>query len=462
MTFVITLTEARRPGSDIFLFKEPSFNLATQNRFVVSNIPHMPPATERVYAYYPPVYPFVFGLYGKLAGSTAGASLLFEGLLRVLRAFLLFLLLKRFLGRRELSVASVAILAISTLASSDADRPDELSLVWGLGALLGFLSGSSPFVTGALLGLCGATSPTGGLFFGLLLGVVAMGDRTALIQWVKGGLFSILVFALCVLPLWLSDDTVFARFLRQAPLSTFGYLKPEHGTTGLRGFFEDMQHYFRWGRAYLIFLGALLGILVVTWESLTTSVKKVAVLCLIFAVLSPVVWSLQPYYLWFPLPILLVCTLFVVESRQRPIPVFVALVAMSPLVLPEMARAVASLQRNPEESIESIRAEIVQRVEVGARVAATPVHYFVLKGTRETASLKYNCFSLERYSYILLPPDSNRRDRPAVPENPCHGVSGCYQFEADLTHPKVFTILGIETPYFVPGYGGYLFRRTCP
>src|SRR5258707_362667 len=94
----IIFSESRPPSTDVFLFKDAGVNWATKWRFVVANLPHMAKDQEVIYAYYPPVFPFTFGLWSKIAGVGLKQSIAFDSFLRLLRTLLLVNLALRLSG----------------------------------------------------------------------------------------------------------------------------------------------------------------------------------------------------------------------------------------------------------------------------------------------------------------------------------------------------------------------------
>ena len=185
----VVWTEALLPATDVFLFKEAGVNLALTNSFRVRDLPHMTPGEERTYSYYPPVYPLAFGLWSKGFGVGLKQSLTFNRVLQIFRALLMLALAMCLAGRKSFSskaqmALGILLLVFSSMISSDGDRPDELALVFGLSSLLIFLRWERSgwgWAAGVLLGLCGMTSPTAGVFFGILLFALLVGDK----GWVR-------------------------------------------------------------------------------------------------------------------------------------------------------------------------------------------------------------------------------------------------------------------------------------
>ena len=136
LALVEALLEVHFPGTDVFLFKEAGVNLATQGKFVAANLPHTPFGEERAFAYYPPLYPFVFGVWSWLVGVGLQQSIFFDALLRILRTFLMVVLIyptfsKDFFTKKERYFRWTLgiFFCLLTLASTDRDRPDELAII---------------------------------------------------------------------------------------------------------------------------------------------------------------------------------------------------------------------------------------------------------------------------------------------------------------------------------------------
>ena len=134
------LLEVHVPGTDVFLFKEAGVNLATKGKFVAAYLPHMVFGDERPFAYYPPLYPFLFGVWSWIVGVGLKQSLLFDSVLTIFRTMLmLFLVLpavpKSFFEdnkNRLVRWISGILFCLISVISTDRDRPDELALIWGL------------------------------------------------------------------------------------------------------------------------------------------------------------------------------------------------------------------------------------------------------------------------------------------------------------------------------------------
>src|SRR3989338_8746619 len=87
----VVLKQTRFPGPDIFQFKLPGIELARYGTLTGINLPNSAQDTRTVYAFYPPLYPFLYGLWAKLFGTTYGPSVLFDAIWRLLRSGLLLL-----------------------------------------------------------------------------------------------------------------------------------------------------------------------------------------------------------------------------------------------------------------------------------------------------------------------------------------------------------------------------------
>ncbi|NBX83834.1 hypothetical protein EBQ90_12250 [bacterium] len=134
LLFMDAFFEIHTPGSDVFLFKEAGVNLATQGRLVAAYLPHMDFGQEKPFAYYPPVYPFVFGVWTWLVGVGLKQSICFNGLLTLLRTLLMLVLVAPAISQEFWSpsfrwkrLGSGILFLILTVLSTDRDRPDELA-----------------------------------------------------------------------------------------------------------------------------------------------------------------------------------------------------------------------------------------------------------------------------------------------------------------------------------------------
>jgi hypothetical protein len=471
--------EARPPSTDVFLFKEAGVNLALKGRFVAANLPHLPPNEAFVFSYYPPAYPFVFGLWVKLFGVGLKQSMAFDAALRIVRTLLLFWLVTLFWKRQELVLkpsqhfwVAGCLLAVS-LISTDGDRPDELALVFGLlswGLLPGISWHSRRYwPSGVFLGLCGATSPAAAVLFGLgALGrVLGVGK---LHRWVEWGIAVATVFLLCNLPIYLADPEAFHRFSRQVPLSTFFYLVPvregQPWTVVPYFFLGLMKQWIHAGSAYTVAGLGLMGLTLtmVYRRSREERLRMFVVVPLVFLCIVPFVWTLQPYYLWFGEVALIAALLGLgLTGRTLEWAPLLLLGLLLPLEMKEVKNLWNVWQRPLSESASEVRREVLSHLGPGEKLAVSPDQYFTFRAFHEIDNVVYVCDRLESYAYVYLTRYRSQLRSADEVSLPCEDKRGCFSPVADLTSRKVLSVFGRATPYYVRGNGGFLYRNTaCP
>lgn len=471
---LLALAEVKVPSTDFFVFKEAGVNLALHGRFTVMNLPHMQPEEEHIFSYYPPAYPFIFGTWSKAFGVGLLQSNTFDLTWRILRTVLLFLLVTRFAKASVLrSRWLVAFLFVISFISTDADRPDELAMCFALSAFL-FLRSRAIWLTGILLGLAGATSPTCGVFAGVGLALLELFHTEDKWRYVKRmaviAVVGVTVFFSCSLPVILADPYAYYTFSRQVPMSTLPYL-----AKGWANALEQLAYYLRpWFDITLPYVFAVVSMAAAAsvalwyarqWERRTLG--SFYILGWVFVALIALVWTRQPYYLWFPTVAFLACAL--VGLLRAPLMAsvttgFLVAFAILPLAFREAKNVLNAAQRPVEESSDEIRKRVLAYVGEHERLAITPDQYFTFHGYREIANLRYMCDRLDAFDYLYVTRIlSARRDGKDFVPIPCESPSPkCFDPIADFTSKKIITVLGTETSYYVRGAGGTLYQnRRC-
>jgi hypothetical protein len=472
LTLGLIVLEVRLPATDIFLFKDAGVNFALLNRFVAANLPHLPPDKNLVFSYYPPVYPFLYGLWSKVAGIGLRPSILFDCAIRVIRTLLLAwfifpVILAYFKDPRSGAKgwAILILLTILSFLSTDGDRPDDLALAWGLLAWIFAWKNSgrgNQIKAGVALGLCGATSLTGGIFFaaGLVGAAFSAGARFRNLLVV--GASAAFIFIDANLPVLLSDPNAWGRFSKQVPLSTLPYKIPYVAGHSWSDFFTSLtgalSQFTQAGLPYVFCAACLLAVNLLQRKH---SFRTVLWTSGLFIPACLFVWSLQPYYLWFSCIGLLI-PLFsnlAVTKRGATASIAVALLAFVPLGFREGKGWIHALERR--DSVEMTRSELIKIIPPGKRVALTADQFFTLRGERSVSNVGYVCDRLEQYDYVYLTPVTSAiRTRAEPVEIPCAGKESCFTVEKDLTSHQVLKFFGFETPYYVRDSGGVLYRNT--
>ena len=265
--------------------------------------------------------------------------------------------------------------------------------------------------------------------------------------------------------LFIEDPTVFNRFNRQVPLSTFAYLAPGRGGP-VAAFLSDFRVFSIIGRFYLFAIAALALQSVIAWRTLSRTSRRLFLVALGFAGANVLVWNKQPYYLWFPAIILLCVWLGDWWSgknkgwRSRT-ELFLLFLSLMPLLLPEFEVELAAYGRPAEESNHAIREKVLHHIGSADAIAVSQIHYFSFRDRMRLANYAYNCESIERFPFVLVPPQSNQRQRVEPAPFPCAEKSHCFVLDADFTSPRVVSVFGRASRYYFPGFGGYLYKRIA-
>ncbi len=157
-------------GGDGFHFKDAGINLATGKGLTEVGTPGNPSLEYRYYANYPPVYPFLYGLYVSLCGIGDYQSTYFNLLLQIARAVLIFIIVVKYATdwTRSQKLVIVSVLVLFLPAANSYDRPEDLVIVLFLLSLLFYLR-KQPEIAFLVAGLNLMTSPVCGLISAVIL-----------------------------------------------------------------------------------------------------------------------------------------------------------------------------------------------------------------------------------------------------------------------------------------------------
>ena len=484
LLFMDAFFEIHTPGTDVFLFKEAGVNLATQGRLVAAYLPHMDFGEEKPFAYYPPVYPFVFGVWTWLVGVGLKQSICFNGFLTLLRTLLMVVLVAPAISQEFWSPSfrwkrrgSGILFLILTVLSTDRDRPDELALVFGLLLMVVLFSrkrmGLKVTAAALCLALTGATSPACGLFFGLVTLCWALGQAGGLRKLcaIAGG--SLLAWALMVAPLFLQDRALGDRFSQQLGFSSFPYLRFWNPSWT----FHDYQSWFLrfWslfveeGQEYL-WLSVTLSIPAL-WFATRRILKRESfpsgslflVAPLLFYLGAPLVWTLQPYYLWFPSIVLMITILqWQHRTNQHALGTVIILFAVIPLLQFEARGALNAFQKPMREHADPMQQEVLPFIEPESTVAVTHDQYFTFREKRVTFNAAYWLQDSDKFDYLYLTNLNNSRQLAMKPEQLIpKGHVACFSLVKDFSSHQPIRWLGKNTGYYVRGSGGQLYKNRC-
>lgn len=478
------LLEVHVPGTDVFLFKEAGVNLATKGKFVASYLPHMAFGDERPFAYYPPLYPFFFGVWSWVVGIGLKQSLLFDSLLRLIRTFLMLRLFvpalpDSFFEKKKSGIrwGTGLLFCVLSLLSTDRDRPDELALIWGLMLCLILNSQQhqrTKVVVGSILLACvGATSPACGVLFGLIGAVWSFSQKRAIQVFISLGISSLFCWALMVMPVVLLDSGSSLRFSKQAGISSFPYLRHLRESMTVmelwRAWLSDLKLFWTAGIGYLVMAmgGVFIGgfLLVRNRLRLESRPRNLLVAPLIYCLMVPLVWTLQPYYVWFSSIVLISGIFYLVQQETQKVQgavIAAYFLFLVPLLFWESKCILNALEVPKSERGDVIRDEVLAKVGPKDKMAVTHDQYFTFRSVKEVVNIDYWGHEANQFDYLYITdlPDSRRRvprSRQILSEKD----RPCFVLVKDFSTYTPIHVLGHSTPHFVRGNGGSLFRNIC-
>ena len=151
---------------DIF-YKEPGVNWALTGKFIspaLKGYGDVTPTYDKLFAVYPPLYPFCYGLWVHVWPHSLRSSIAFDVVIRLLLISWVFLGLPRLI--KGLSDSVICLVALSVCFLGTWGRPDELAMVlgcWGMTLWVGSQARVSLALAGLCMACCAMTSPAGGL-----------------------------------------------------------------------------------------------------------------------------------------------------------------------------------------------------------------------------------------------------------------------------------------------------------
>lgn len=472
------LAEVHVPGTDIFLFKEAGVNLALKGKFVASYLPHMPFGAEKTFAYYPPLYPFFFGVWSWLFGVGLLQSLAFNSTLTLLRtSLLLFLVMSRLPAnffsekKRVIRRATGIFFVLLCLISTDRDRPDELALFFGLLMIATLESryrlGVKILGASLLLAMTGATSPACGALFGLCGLVWTLLQKKRVSSFLALSLGAVSFWSLMILPIIMKDMASGLRFSKQVGLSSFPYLKNIYHWSQwkllLDQFSWNIRSFYFTGQSY-VWMAVLVVVLTVLSLKRRSKENLIFAAPLLYALSVPFIWTLQPYYLWFPSILLLI---YVVRSLAiaSTFPSWGIVgglyIAITPLLFWE-AKCIYNAFWVPDlERRATIRELVLNEIGPRARLGITHDQYFTFRDKKEVINVDYWAHQLSHFDYLYVTdlPDSTRRNRKerkilSQDSEQCFEKVRDYSTYQELPTPR-------SQIHYVRGNGGVLLRNKC-
>jgi hypothetical protein len=224
--YIVLMTAVGRfVGLDEVFFKAPGHEWARTGRLAAPELtgflrhlnPPIDPPIEEVWFVHPPVYPFLFGLFTRVAGFGPRQCVVYDVLIHALLAFLTFALARRLregLPGRVCFGIGLAVLPVGIFC-----RPDELAMCFGMAGLLTLLPPEGSWgrvaLSGVLFGLCAATS----VGAAVLLGLVALTLLASSRRWLRGAGWAAaaaVAFAAAIAPVLIAHPGAYRQYLAHA------------------------------------------------------------------------------------------------------------------------------------------------------------------------------------------------------------------------------------------------------
>lgn len=220
----LLMTVGRLPFTDDIYFKAAGREWAASGRFAApesAGALNANPPVEEIFALYPPLYPFLFGVFVKAFGFSWRTAFLYDGLLHVGLCCSGIWVARRIApeaARWRAYLAGAAILPLGTVG-----RPDELAMCFGMAAcglaLPPKLTWQRYMISGGLLGLCCGTSIGAAFGFACVWSTLRLPFlcsaqwRDALAGIALATLSGVCALAACLLPIMVTHPCAYTWFI---------------------------------------------------------------------------------------------------------------------------------------------------------------------------------------------------------------------------------------------------------
>jgi hypothetical protein len=291
-----------------------------------------------------------------------------------------------------------------------------------------------------------------------------------LIAFLLLGIGAVLAFATCVAPVLFTHPELLSRFSRSAGSSSFPYPLPWQPGFQINFFWSRIQycfnHYFMVGANLIFCLFFSATFVFLLRNRAGRFIHPFQLSSLIFAFLAPLLWALQPYYLWFavlPLVVFLLENQLNENCPHRNLALVGVFLAFSPLIFHESKATFSVISRPKQESSGYVREQLLKLIKPEERVAVSFDQFFTLRNYREVAEVNFVCRGLDRFDFVYVTRIwSSKQGHPAAVPIPCSEVSEtrCFEPVENLATNTPLYFAGWNTGYVARGFGGTLYKNT--
>ena len=472
---VLVALHGRLLNVDEVFYKAAGTHWALDGHFaapeIVGRLPFDPPI-EKVFACYPPLYSFVFGVFVRTWGFGHMQVCLFDALLRVLLCVVTAHTVRRLIPNSS-SAWPAAVAGLLVLPLGAIGRPDDLAVIWGMLActrLLPLSTLSRCFQGGILLGLSAATSlVAAGVMAAVATGLVFTEAGASYSQRIGRvvlmGVVSAMVLVMAFVPLLCIDGHAWRQII-------------DHGADNVRtgGFLETWQVAWHNGRYTMVASGGVVvaALLLFAWAmrmGVGITWLRWCPAALIMIALIILKTGGKYYYIWFAGPWLVaVCVALIAQAWTNSIHrglAFAAAVALAGggiygAQFWVVERLVVS-SFTPEQRFEAAAARINAVVPVGATVMAFE-HWVTLVGRNpirdHTISTPENTWG--PIDYIVLTGNGSREPGVAQLHPPAFINYAAAYFEKidDNLALEPLRLCGVRITRSAYGWGAVIYRRV--
>jgi hypothetical protein len=461
--------------TDELYFKAAGAHWAATGRFAAPELTGftstVPPLSE-VFFPYPPLYPFLFGVYTKVVGFGPRSCILYDLAIHLLLVW--FGVLAARLVHRVPWSASVLCGAL-LVPLGTVGRPDELGIVFALGAALA-LRKEVPHkfaipIGGALLGFCCATSLGACLFLGSLVGWEAtlreQSHLRKLRNLVNTALVAVVVALACVAPILVTHPLAYRQLVTVGTsVTVFANAGSGHHIPHI-GFLRTWIYslWYGYDKGVLIAGGLIFCLLCWRFDNNREGTVYSRFVLVVFSLLLLLVLMPGEYtYLWFSGTWLLIACVALGWRISRSLPPFRwrSLVAVAVLVwliasMPYF-RWKAILWTLPADQSLTVNIKRVQdEVPVGAGVL-TADYWWALASRNPVYDPRCSHPGPDAFEYVVL--TGNGSGQPGEPRLPEVGIEESqWQISDDHLRSEPPSIFGLRLSRSAYGFGPYILKK---
>lgn len=423
-------------GIDDLFFKQPGLNLIRGYGLSAPELTGSFLGIEKVWVQYPPVYPFIFGLWFLLFGFTISSSLCLSFLICGAIAFIQVLLFESVLSKKLPAYIYGLIFFSWTIAIKASHRPDALLTMLGLSLFLLIIrkaSGKIAVITHLiiilLMGLALGTSPALGAFLMLQLSFLLIVVKGVSLQTIK--IFSLwcsFAVLLCVLlwwiPLQVAPHLFISQFIKAAffdDIYTYNFLEAGPADINTCSFLKKLQEGIKFNFQYgwtLFYIPLIAGLTLLFatgafWERdkakrdfLIWQFLGIVLIWILMVIIMPYKYTYQQAFFAFFVFICGVASLRVFESLRnlylKNILILTLFFCLGIAYLPFLRTVAFPLTWGKQDAYAYNKELILDSIPKGSKILTDVRFWYIFNNDYEIFDLFYGHANIYRGDYVLL------------------------------------------------------------